>query len=267
MLSTNDEFRTASLAYVAYHCQHRQPRLLRTSTESDASNAALGSHVYSHGWNWTEYAHPYAMPVGYLHRECQLNAPILLSPDEDEKTPDDDEEDMSHSESDEPWQDQVQAADPSTASSGAAASSGNPYLMQQSICWSTTWKVPGFYFNVLHGGRVLGLEEVVRSPFILNTYLEGLDVEVSAAPDMAAFPQLSQGEHPVTGLPCFYLHPCETAARLQELEASHAFKQARPKDGTDRQTQHERQKLEAFITIVSGAIDMRAPAISVTAII
>jgi Autophagocytosis associated protein, active-site domain len=33
----------------------------------------------------------------------------------------------------------------------------------------------------------------------------------------APFPLLSQGEHPTTGRPCWYLHPCQTDIAVAEL--------------------------------------------------
>ena len=33
----------------------------------------------------------------------------------------------------------------------------------------------------------------------------------------SSFPLLSQGEHPVLGTPCWYLHPCETRNSVNEL--------------------------------------------------
>ena len=33
----------------------------------------------------------------------------------------------------------------------------------------------------------------------------------------ACFPLLSQGEHPVLGIPCWYFHPCETSTAMKEL--------------------------------------------------
>lgn len=38
--------------------------------------------------------------------------------------------------------------------------------------------------------------------------------------DLPFVPPLSQGEHPVTSLPCFYLHPCNTADFLRLLAHS-----------------------------------------------
>lgn len=35
----------------------------------------------------------------------------------------------------------------------------------------------------------------------------------------SSFPLLSQGEHPVLGTPCWYLHPCETQNSVNELMA------------------------------------------------
>ena len=35
----------------------------------------------------------------------------------------------------------------------------------------------------------------------------------------APFPLLSQGDHPTLGTPCWYLHPCETRAAVDELFA------------------------------------------------
>lgn len=36
---------------------------------------------------------------------------------------------------------------------------------------------------------------------------------------MSMFPLLSQGEHPTLGMPCWYLHPCETAVAVEEIVA------------------------------------------------
>jgi ubiquitin-like-conjugating enzyme ATG10 len=33
----------------------------------------------------------------------------------------------------------------------------------------------------------------------------------------AQFPLLSQGDHPITGAPHWYLHPCETSSAVKEI--------------------------------------------------
>lgn len=43
--------------------------------------------------------------------------------------------------------------------------------------------------------------------------------------DKAYFPAITQGEHPQTGLPCFYLHPCETSTALSEILGNTASNQ------------------------------------------
>jgi ubiquitin-like-conjugating enzyme ATG10 len=52
-----------------------------------------------------------------------------------------------------------------------------------------------------------------------------------------AFPVLSQGEHPTSGSPQWYLHPCETrSAMLELLEAAAADKENGK--GTDEEMAH-----------------------------
>lgn len=48
-------------------------------------------------------------------------------------------------------------------------------------------------------------------PQYVDTASHGLSITDSN------FPILSQGDHPVLGTPCWYLHPCETSAAVTEL--------------------------------------------------
>jgi ubiquitin-like-conjugating enzyme ATG10 len=67
--------------------------------------------------------------------------------------------------------------------------------------------------------------EAAGSPLPLERLLDSSVFHGSAssalrAPEpgvTATFPPISQAEHPVTGQPCFSLHPCETANILSEV--------------------------------------------------
>jgi len=56
-----------------------------------------------------------------------------------------------------------------------------------SILWSDTWKAPVLYFGVEENGTVLTREELFSDA-----------------------PHISFAEHPVTGSPSLFVHPCTT---------------------------------------------------------
>lgn len=68
--------------------------------------------------------------------------------------------------------------------------------------------------------------------------------------ETASFLPLSQGEHPISGLSSFYLHPCETATWLETIRKSNC---------RDLQPEAEMAAyLETFVMLCSSAVEMRS---------
>jgi ubiquitin-like-conjugating enzyme ATG10 len=75
-----------------------------------------------------------------------------------------------------------------------------------SIVYSDTWMVPVLYFSVTRNDNGM--------PFSRNEILEMLD-NTNDVEDTWQF--VSYQEHPITGEPSCFLHPCQTAQRLEML--------------------------------------------------
>jgi hypothetical protein len=87
-----------------------------------------------------------------------------------------------------------------------------------SVCFSHVWSIPVLYFRAqdLHGQMIsrARLLHFIQQGRIIPTG----DTEEDVDWDENNF--ISEDEHPVTGTPCFFLHPCETATRLHTLSLS-----------------------------------------------
>ncbi|KAJ7638740.1 hypothetical protein FB45DRAFT_903703 [Roridomyces roridus] len=90
---------------------------------------------------------------------------------------------------------------------------------KQYVCYSATFQVPTFYFT-LHdaSGSPLAVTDLVGTTLFSRNAFEGTQQTSFAVsqPD-SAFPLLSQGDHPTLGTPCWYFHPCQTAAAVDEI--------------------------------------------------
>jgi hypothetical protein len=76
------------------------------------------------------------------------------------------------------------------------------------VVYSHVWRIPVLYFQVYTSeGSLLSREEVLS--LILP--------DESTLNSDESWTFLSHEEHPVTGMPSFFLHPCQTAARLGTL--------------------------------------------------
>ena len=81
-----------------------------------------------------------------------------------------------------------------------------------SVVFNDTWRVPTLYFTCYRGdGAPLRRREV------LDILLRGQRSARSSDEDEALWEFVSQEEHPVTGTPAYFLHPCRTADRMGEL--------------------------------------------------
>lgn len=80
-----------------------------------------------------------------------------------------------------------------------------------SIVYSDTWKAPILYFTV----EKLGLQN--GSPCYRFEILKFLEQCSHSNRINDSWDFLSYDEHPVSGVPSFFLHPCQTLARLSTL--------------------------------------------------
>jgi len=76
-----------------------------------------------------------------------------------------------------------------------------------SIVFSDTWLVPVLFFRVQRMDATPCLRQDILS------YCNNHDVKDS-------WEFISQEEHPITGDPSFFLHPCQTSARLAKLQTN-----------------------------------------------
>ncbi|KAF7313733.1 hypothetical protein HMN09_00530400 [Mycena chlorophos] len=67
-------------------------------------------------------------------------------------------------------------------------------------------------------GSPLSLDALVHTTLFHRFALDAAECTTFAATlPGAAFPLLSQGDHPILGTPCWFLHPCESAAAVDEI--------------------------------------------------
>nr|GAT54060.1 predicted protein [Mycena chlorophos] len=67
-------------------------------------------------------------------------------------------------------------------------------------------------------GSPLSLDALVHTTLFHRFALDAAECTTFAATlPGAAFPLLSQGDHPTLGTPCWFLHPCESAAAVDEI--------------------------------------------------
>ena len=87
-----------------------------------------------------------------------------------------------------------------------------------SVVYSDTWQVPILYFTVQgwstddnKNGSPCTRSEVLD--LLLNNYSN----ENTIYDGFDTWDFISQEEHPITGIPCFFLHPCQTEHRLKVM--------------------------------------------------
>ncbi|KAF9452478.1 hypothetical protein P691DRAFT_804615 [Macrolepiota fuliginosa MF-IS2] len=114
----------------------------------------------------------------------------------------------------------LEEPDPSVVS--VDPGSDETVVCQQHVVFSSTFRVPAFYFTLCNsGGAPLPLPDIVKSSLFKSIACDdGFEVSSYAISlPTSTFPLLSHGDHPTLGSPCWYFHPCETSAALKELLA------------------------------------------------
>ncbi|KAF7331970.1 hypothetical protein MKEN_00077300 [Mycena kentingensis (nom. inval.)] len=135
-------------------------------------------------WQWTESSHS----PGFLQRAVSHTRRVPVTDNDD--------------------------SDPATASTPAETLTSNQYIV-----FSPTFRVPTFYFTLRDAsGSPLMLDDLVNTTLFHRCALDDTErTSFAATQPGAAFPLLSQGEHPVLGTPCWFLHPCESAKAVEEI--------------------------------------------------
>lgn len=118
-----------------------------------------------------------------------------------------------------------QVHDPADANPLAAA---NIYTLEHHIVYSPSYQVPVLYFNVYDSSKSFVLLYFLPLLSSLSTKREKggsvlpweqVDRFLRVARGSLSSQQaiISQTEHPILGLPFFYIHPCETQRLLKTL--------------------------------------------------
>ncbi|BGP48377.1 hypothetical protein JCM10450v2_004250 [Rhodotorula kratochvilovae] len=120
-----------------------------------------------------------------------------------------------------------------------------------SICYSPTYGVPVLWFEAhKSSGTPLSLDEVLRSTLCNSTALSN----VSTRTVEGTAPFLSQADHPATGRPSWFLHPCETEGMVREvLQAGQGGSSGSAEDGEG----WEERWLQSWLMVVGGVVDLR----------
>ncbi|KAJ3811929.1 acetyl-CoA acetyltransferase [Lentinula aff. lateritia] len=174
------------------------------------------------GWSWNE--HSSVSGLGYLSRTSNyLSRDIRLSMDIDE--------------------------------AAATCIDSDTLTSQQYVVYSATFQVPCFYFAMYHSNGVpLSINELISSTLFRSGIFQDANVTTFALTRRdTPFPLISQGDHPTTGRPCWFLHPCETTVAVEEL-----LKEV--ENDIDEEDMRLLMWLELWFTVLGG-VHMTVPSI------
>ncbi|KAH7344583.1 hypothetical protein B0J17DRAFT_635974 [Rhizoctonia solani] len=184
-------------------CRACQAFLHEPSQEADGANTSQYAGFGS--WNWSEHG---SIPTWiYLTRTSSSKVLKIEDKAQDNTSPEDDDQLIEYDDE-----------------SCAPTIEDVRVYFHESIVWHPTYMVPTYYFQVVDaGGSPVPLAQVVNTArFRRRTLLDmaGELAEYGVQPigtGNAQFPLLSQGDHPITGVPHWYLHPCETSVAVREI--------------------------------------------------
>ncbi|KAJ3922813.1 hypothetical protein F5877DRAFT_32924 [Lentinula edodes] len=180
------------------------------------------------GWSWNE--HPSVSGLGYLCRTSNyLSRDIRLSMDVN---------------SDEIYAEIDEAA--------ATCIDSETLTSQQYVVYSATFQVPCFYFAMYHSNGVpLSINELISSTLFRPGIFQDADITTFALTRRdTPFPLISQGDHPTTGRPCWFLHPCETTVAVEEL-----LKEV--ENNIDEEDMRLLMWLKLWFTVLGGVVDLQ----------
>lgn len=182
---------------------------------------------------------------------------------------------------------QLDDSDPHTDTSEAPNRASQMVTVTQTIAYAKTWQVPVLHFHAnTSSGEPVPLE-MLKSLNIVHRSggtlpeKDGKEREMGGGLEGA----ISVGDHPRSGLPCFYLHPCQTSDALgvllryrgvegggrlgedgegDQIRVGGAGRRRNPSEGyqaAERDLGEEEEGwtyLSSFITLCGSAVEMRA---------
>lgn len=136
---------------------------------------------------------------------------------------------------------------------------GEIATVSQSVSWSPIWQLPILYFHANDSsGQPLSIDQMKQTNIVFRQgTLPREKQEVIGGGG-------SVGDHPRSGLPVYYLHPCENEGAmgtlLGEKEESGAGGQARREGAGEGEGKEEEgwRYIAAFISLCASAVEMRA---------
>jgi ubiquitin-like-conjugating enzyme ATG10 len=176
------------------------------------------------------------------------------------------------------WNHEEITEEPDVASISTPVLSRDPEtaLADLYVSWSPVYQVPVMYFRIRNAGQRASLHFVNRiaesnelaagsaltlAEILTSSLFHAASSEVFVRDNSSTyattqedndetdenehFPAISQGEHPSTGTPCFFLHPCETSTALSDILAG------------EQSSSTPLRILECWFMIVGSVLDLR----------
>ncbi|GAA5917297.1 hypothetical protein JCM6882_004155 [Rhodosporidiobolus microsporus] len=250
-LLTRDSFR-AAVGDVLQHPRAGGPVGLEEEQERNLDG--LSGCAFEQGWEWAvEGASKYHPGVGYLCRARPLlrhfaasSSPSYAFNEGDEAFPAVEEEDDAALPARNPFVEEERGRE--------------PCKVTPSVCWSSSFGVPVLWFEaVKSSGAPLTLNDLSTCTFFHSQQRPSLfsssslssPSPSSVAEDAPRLPFLSQADHPATGRPSWFVHPCETEGVVGEvLDATGKGEEGEGEEGDVRW-------LRAWMMVVSSVVDLR----------
>ena len=212
------EFESHCLAYLSQ----------RDATPPSLSDE-LSWRTYATGWTWPPALHP---GVAFESTACLERSFPLLNRT---YSPPPNSLDDQVEEEDDP------ATTPSLQDDGKIGGR-EVVTVVQTIAYSRVWRLPVLHFHAyLSSGDPVPLEQLA----VLNIVHATGTLPQSGEQDDQAQAAISVGDHPRTGLPSYFLHPCHTNAALSLLLQR-------------QQDEREAGYMASFISLCASAVEMRA---------
>ncbi|KAL1740517.1 hypothetical protein HDZ31DRAFT_47344 [Schizophyllum fasciatum] len=200
-------------------------------------------------WTWNDYSSPYTCAVGYGY--LARTTSVFASDDTLQGPAYPTVEDMKAIESSllDVTDDESLEIDDAAA---PLSTTKVPLSCHQYVVYAPGFQVPAFYFTIHNSqGSPLRVDDLVRtSLFRPSAFSATARSSFAITPSASSFPLLSQGDHPVLGTPCWYLHPCETATALAEIMSEMAYD-----DGGSRDRRLQRT-LEAWFMLLNSIVSL-----------
>ncbi|GAA5931932.1 hypothetical protein JCM3775_000081 [Rhodotorula graminis] len=198
-------------------------------------------HPLATGWRWTVGgASKWTPGVGYLER-APLHRRYTRVASSPPHTALDDSDELALAADDDAATVAVESA------SSASHELGCTVLL--SICYSPTFSVPVLWFEAHQSsGTPLSLEQVLRSTLFHDGH--GLS-------SGDATPFVSQADHPATGRPSWFLHPCETEGIVAEVLEGGRAERGHEREGERRSDPDDDEWFASWLTVVGAVVDLR----------